>query len=165
MVANVEPSNSFSKPTRDPRGRLRGPNTVASEGITITGSFMIPENELQWKFGPSGGPGGQHANRAHTRVELRWAVASSAGPDEQQRKRLHDQLGDPVLVVVNDERSQARNRDLARNRLADRIRAALHEDRQRRPTRPTLGSKRRRLDDKRRRSSIKRGRARPTGDD
>ena len=137
---------------------------MTPDGITITEGFVIPEHELQWKFGPSGGPGGQHANRAHTRVELRWTIALSGGPNEHQRKRLFDQLGDPVLVVVSDERSQARNRELARGRLADRVKAALHEDRQRRPTRPTLGAKRRRLDDKRRRSRLKRGRARPTSD-
>jgi len=123
---------------------------VVNEGIQIAGSFLIPEHELGWKFGPSGGPGGQHANRAHTRVELRWVIANSSGPSDRQRSLLTGTLGDPVLVVVDDERSQVRNRDIARERLARRVGEALHEPRDRRPTRPTLGSKRRRVDDKHR---------------
>jgi len=138
---------------------------MTTDGIQITGTFLIPEHELAWKFGPSGGPGGQHANRAHTRVELRWVIAASSGPSDRQRSRLTNMLGDPVLVVVDDERSQIRNRDIARERLAKRVGEALHEDRKRTPTRPTLGSRRRRVDDKRRRSRLKQGRTRPTRDD
>lgn len=138
---------------------------MAQDGVRIVGSFLIPEHELAWKFGPSGGPGGQHANRAHTRVELRWVIASASGPSESQRSRLTSKLGDPVLVVVDDERSQVRNRDIARQRLAKRVGEALHQARDRTPTRPTLGSRRRRVDEKRRRSQLKQGRSRPTRDD
>jgi len=138
---------------------------MAPDGIQIVGSFLIPEHELSWKFGPSGGPGGQHANRAHTRAELRWVIASASGPSESQRSRLTNALGDPVLVVVDDERSQVRNRDIARERLAKRVGEALHEARKRTATRPTMGSRRRRADDKRRRSRLKQDRSRPTRDD
>lgn len=136
-----------------------------ANGMHVPGKFLIPEHELSWKFGPSGGPGGQHANRAHTRVELRWVVATASGPSDAERSRLLEVLGDPVVVVVDEQRSQIRNRDTARERLVDRITKALHRDRPRRATRPTRGSQRRRVESKRQRSQVKRQRRRPTGDD
>ena len=127
--------------------------------------FDLPEAELSWRFTPSGGPGGQHANRSSTRAEVTWDVRASSSITEDQRRVLLERLGPVVTVAADDERSQKRNRDLARNRLARRIGGALVEDKPRRPTRPTKGSQRRRLDEKRRRSMVKKQRDRPSRDD
>src|SRR5947209_3177719 len=85
--------------------------------IASTGSCSIPLSELEWRFTPSGGPGGQHANRSNTRVEVRFDVATSPSLGERQRARLLERLGPTVRVVADDERSQARNRALALERL------------------------------------------------
>src|SRR5581483_4714507 len=107
-------------------------------------------DELAWRFTGSGGPGGQHANTANTRVELTWDVAASAAPGPRQRALLLERLGPSVRVVVAAERSQARNRELALERLRSKVAAGLRVQPARRPTRPTRASKERRLDEKRR---------------
>lgn len=137
----------------------------SDDDLIVTPSVRIPRSELNVTFSTSGGPGGQHANRSNTRVELRFDVAASTAFGEAQRDRVVAKLGPEVRVVVDDERSQTRNRALAEQRLAERLRAALHVDRPRRATRPTKGSQRRRLDTKTRRSQIKRARRRPADDD
>ena len=119
-------------------------------------SCHIPSDELEWRFTPSGGPGGQHANRSHTRVEVRFDVASSPSLGPRQRARLLERLGPVVRVVADDERSQSRNRALALERLRERLAEGLKLDAPRRPTAPTAGSRRRRLEAKRRRSETKR---------
>jgi ribosome-associated protein len=124
----------------------------------VTPSLRIPMDELEWRFTGSGGPGGQHANTSNTRVELVWNVATSAAPGPRQRAMLLERLGPSVRVVAADERSQARNRDLALERFRRRIAAALHVDPPRRPTRPTRSSEKRRLDTKRRHAERKRQR-------
>ena len=114
-------------------------------GVEITPSLRIPLSELQFRFGPSGGPGGQHANKVATRVELRFDVAASAALGPRQRERLLDRLGSEVRVVVDEERSQARNRRLAVERLRERL-AARSGSRSRdvrlvlRQARPSAGS-------------------------
>ncbi len=123
---------------------------------------MIPAEELQWRFGPAGGPGGQHANRAHTRVELRFDLAASRAFPADVKRRMRERLGtDLVTVTVDETRSQWRNRSIARRRLADRLADAAHRPRPRRPTRPTRASRRRRREAKRRRAETKRLRRRP----
>lgn len=131
------------------------------ERLRVSSSLTIPVAELSWRFSRSGGPGGQHANTADTRVEVRYDVAGSPSLGPRQRARLLERLGPEVRVVVSDERSQARNRDLALTRLADRLAAALRVTAPRRPTRPTKASVERRLEDKRRRAGRKAGRQRP----
>lgn len=134
--------------------------------IVVNDRLIIPDDELEWRFTPSGGPGGQHANKANTRVELTWNVAESATPTERQGARLRARLGDVVKVVVDDHRSQYRNRVEAAQRLAERCRAALAPPpKRRRPTKPSAGAKRRRLEDKRRQSRTKKLRRRPRHDD
>ena len=128
------------------------------EPLRVSRSCVIPAHELQWRFTASGGPGGQHANTANTRVELVFDVAGSEALGPRQKARLLDKVGPVVRVVASDERSQARNRSLALERLAARLAAGLKVETPRRPTRPTKASKERRLEDKRRRSEIKRGR-------
>jgi ribosome-associated protein len=132
--------------------------------VRITSSLSIPLAQLQFRFTPSGGPGGQHANKVNTRVELRFDVAGSPSLGPRQRSRLLEKLGPEVRVVADDERSQGRNRQLAVTRFAERMAAALHIDKPRRPTRPSKGAKERRLSAKRQQSERKRAR-RPTFDE
>jgi ribosome-associated protein len=129
--------------------------------LRVTRSFSIPLDELEWRFSGSGGPGGQHANTANTRAEVRFDVASSPSLGPRQRSRLLERLGPVVRVVASDERSQARNRQLALERLAARLTAGLRTERPRVPTAPSSTSKRRRLEHKRRRGEVKRLRRPP----
>lgn len=130
--------------------------------LRVTRSVAIPLEELDVRTGPSGGPGGQHANRAHTRVEVRFDAESSPSLGPVQRSRVVSKLGPLVRVVADDERSQARNRALAMERLAARLADALHVDPPRRPTRPSRGAVERRLNEKRRRSERKQQRRPPS---
>lgn len=132
--------------------------------LQVTPDCAIPLDELTERFGPSGGPGGQHANRSNTRVELRFDVAGSASLTEWQRSRLVDKLGSEVRVVADDERSQTRNRALAQQRLAVMLAEALHVPRPRRATRPSRAARQRRLDAKRVQSERKRSRRPPPVD-
>ena len=139
------------------RVAARGPRSPGDE-LEVTPSLRIPLDELAWRFSASGGPGGQHANTSNTRVELTWDVASSVAPGPRQRALLVERLGRVVRVVVAVERSQARNRELALDRLRTRVASALRVDPPRRPTRPTSASRERRLDAKRRHAQLKRDR-------
>ncbi len=127
------------------------------DDLRVTDDLSIPADELDWTFLPSGGPGGQHANRSSSKVVLRFDVATSRAVDEETRRRLLDRLADPVLsVTVDDSRSQWRNRQIAKRRLRDRLQAALApEAPRRRPTKPTRRVRQRRLDAKRARSQTK----------
>ena len=129
--------------------------------LRVTRTCQIPLDELEWRFSGSGGPGGQHANTANTRAEVRFDVAASPSLGPRQRARLLERLGPLVRVVASDERSQARNRELALERLAARLAEALHIERPRVATKPSRGARERRLESKRRRSEIKRQRAAP----
>lgn len=131
---------------------------TATEDLRVTASVVIPFHELAWSFGPSGGPGGQHANRAHTRAEVRFDVEASAALSQYQRQRLIDRLGSVVTVSADDERSQLRNRRLAVDRLRQKLAGALRVETPRRPTRPGRGAVERRLDAKRRQAARKRDR-------
>jgi ribosome-associated protein len=138
---------------------------ASDEPLVVRPGLVIPAAELDERFSPSGGPGGQHANRAHTRVELRVDLTTCSALTDHQRARLVERFGDDVRVVVDEERSQLRNRTIARERLAARLRAALVPTRTRRATRPTKGSRQRRLEGKRQRSQVKRDRRRPSSED
>jgi ribosome-associated protein len=127
----------------------------ARDVLRVTRSLVIPLRELQWRFSRSGGPGGQHANTSDTRAEVRFDVASSPSLGPRQRARLRERFGDDVRVVASDARSQARNRELALQRLATRLRDALHVTPPRRPTRPSKAAAERRLQDKRRQAERK----------
>ncbi len=132
----------------------------AEEGLRVTASVVIAVSELEWRFGPSSGPGGQHANRAHTRAEVRFDIETSSSLTEGQRNRLMTKLGSAVVVSAEDERSQLRNRRLALDRLRVRLADALVVEKPRRPTRPGRGAVERRLDAKRRQASRKQDRRR-----
>ncbi len=135
--------------------------------LHVRGSLALPERELRWRFSRASGPGGQGVNTTDSRVELTFDLARSPSiPDELRERalaRLAGRLVDGALTVVASEhRSQLRNRDAARNRLAAALRDAMAPDPpKRRPTRPSAGAKRRRLDAKTRRGRVKRLRGRP----
>jgi len=142
-----------------------GSDDRRDDRLVVTDSVRVPRHELDVRFSASGGPGGQHANKAATRAELTFDVEASAAFTEAQRDRLRSRLGSSIRIVADDERSQLRNRVLAEERLVAKLREALHVPRRRRPTRPTRGSQRRRVDEKKRRSDVKRNRRRPADDD
>ncbi len=129
--------------------------------LRITPTCVVDVDELSWRFGRSGGPGGQHANTSDTRAEVRFDVAASPSLGPRQRARLLERLGPVVTAAAADSRSQARNRELALERLRSKLAAALRVTRPRRPTRPGMAARERRLEDKRRRSERKQARRRP----
>lgn len=131
--------------------------------LRVSRTCAIPLSELRWRFSRSGGPGGQHANTSDTRAEVTFDIGGSSSLGPRQRDRLLAKLGPEVRAVASDERSQARNRELALIRLRERIAGALHIDKPRTATRPTKASKERRLADKKRQSERKRQR-RDVGD-
>ena len=133
--------------------------------MRITGSVAIPLSEVELRVSRSSGPGGQHANVTASRVEAVFDVMASSSLSEDQRARVAARLGPRVTAVAQDTRSQARNRELALERLRSRLATALTPARKRRPTSPTRAARRRRLDSKRRRGEVKRGRRRPPTDD
>jgi ribosome-associated protein len=142
-----------------------------AEPLRVTARVVIPDHELQWRFSRSSGAGGQHVNTSSTRVELVFdlvnTVAIGAVMKERALERLASQLIDGCIVVVSSERrSQFQNRIAARERLCEVLKVALAPPpRKRRPTRPTLSAKKARMDTKRKRGEIKRGRARPGSDE
>jgi ribosome-associated protein len=123
----------------------------------------IPLREIELRFSRSSGPGGQHAQRTETRVEAVFDVARSEALTERQKARVIARTGPLVRAVAQDERSQWRNRELALTRLVESLRTALAVTPPRRATLPTPRSIQRRVEDKRRRGSVKRLR-RPPGD-
>ncbi len=137
---------------------------AVSDDLVVSRTVVIPAGELSWRFSGSGGPGGQHANTANTRVELVFDVAASEHLGPRQRARLLERLGPRVRVVVSGTRSQAQNREVARERLAARLAEALRSATPRLGTRPTAASRERRLAHKHRRASLKRERARRDDD-
>lgn len=136
------------------RGRLR-----------VTRSCVIPLDELEWLTSTPGGPGGQHANRALTRVEVRFDVAASESLGPRQRARLLERVGPVARAAASDTRSQSRNRELALERLRSRLADALAVERPRRPTVPGARARAARVDAKRRRGETKRQRRPPRVDD
>jgi ribosome-associated protein len=130
--------------------------------LRINERLSLPLAEIELRASRSSGPGGQHANVTASRVEAVFDVERSASLDADQRARLLERLGPVVTAVAQDARGQARNRDLALRRLAEKIAAGLRVQRKRRVTRPTRASKERRLDFKRRLGERKRDRRRPS---
>ncbi|GHD40969.1 aminoacyl-tRNA hydrolase [Mycetocola manganoxydans] len=135
--------------------------------LDVTPTLTIPASELRWRFSRSSGPGGQHVNTSDNRVELLWDVAGSAALSEEQRLLLLSRLerrlvGGVITVTASEERSQLRNREIARRKLADIVRGGVAPaGPSRRATKPTRGSNRRRLAAKGQRSETKAQRRRP----
>jgi ribosome-associated protein len=140
-----------------PSGAEEGPQ----RGLQITGDLAIPLAEVTLRASRSSGPGGQHANVTASRVEASFDVLASPTLSEAQRERVLARIGPRVVAVAQDERSQARNRELALTRLSARLATALAAPKRRRATRPTAASRERRLAAKRRATERKRERRPP----
>ncbi len=136
-----------------------------ADRLEISPNLSIPLAEIDLRASRSSGPGGQHANVTASRIEAVFEIGSSATLSAEQKERLARRYGKRVTAVAQDARSQARNRDLALNRLAERLRTGLKRRRPRRATRPGRAAKERRLDQKKRQSQRKGERRRPGYDD
>ena len=126
--------------------------------LHICDGLFVPVSEIEILATRSSGPGGQHANVTASRIEVVFDVQGSGVLSDAQKARISARLGPRATAVAQDTRSQTRNRDLALQRLAQKLREALYVPPKRTKTRPTAGSKRHRLDDKRRRGDLKRSR-------
>ena len=140
---------------------------AVESGLTVRSGVVIPESELAWRFSRSSGPGGQSVNTTDSRVELSFDVASTSALSDVLKARALERLqsrlvGGVVTIAASEYKSQWRNREAARERLAALLREAIAPPpRKRRPTKPSKASVRRRLDDKKRRGETKRLRGRP----
>jgi ribosome-associated protein len=132
------------------------------ESIRVTRGVSIPVSEIELRFSRSSGPGGQHAQKSETRVEAIFDVESSGALSTRQKARVAQKAGTVLRAIAQDERSQARNRELAVERVVEQLREALKVERRRVPTRPSAQSRERRLESKRRRAEIKRLRRPPS---
>ena len=142
-----------------------------ADDLEVRRDLVIPADELRETASRASGPGGQHVNKTSTRVTLRWNVASSGCYGEVRRARLLDRLGTrltrtgDLIVHAGRMRSRTRNRELARERLAELVRDALRVRPARRKTKPTRASRERSLTAKQHRSKLKKQRSRIRGDD
>jgi ribosome-associated protein len=152
-------SDAPPDPPIEPAGR-------AQKTLRVNRELAIPLAEVALRASRSSGPGGQHANVTASRIEASFDVLASRSLSEHQRERVLARAGPRVVAVAQDERSQARNRELALRRLAERLAHALAVPRKRRATRPTAASRAQRLEAKRRAAQRKLGRRPPAaGDD
>jgi ribosome-associated protein len=131
------------------------------ESIRVTRTVELPLAEVELRTSRSSGPGGQHAQKSETRVEAVFDVEASEALSSAQKARVIAKAGPVLRAVAQDERSQARNRELALERLVEKLREALRVERRRKPTRPSAEARERRLEEKRRRSEVKRLRRPP----
>lgn len=134
------------------------------EALQVTDEVSIPLDEIDLRASRSSGPGGQHANVTASRIEAVFDVEASGALSEDQRSLLLRKLGPRVTAVAQDARSQARNRELALERLREKLAAGLRRPKPRRPTKPSRAARERRLEQKRRTSQRKRQRRPPSGD-
>jgi ribosome-associated protein len=125
------------------------------ESIQVTRTVAIPVSEIELRFSRSSGPGGQHAQKTETRVEASFDAQASSALTDAQKARVLGRAGPILRAVAQDERSQARNRELAVERVVATLREALKVERRRRPTKPTAAARERRLQEKRRRAETK----------
>jgi ribosome-associated protein len=131
------------------------------ESIRVTRSVTVPLSEIELQVSRSSGPGGQHAQKSETRVVAVFDVESSTALTPAQKRRVIRKAGPVLRAVAQDERSRARNRELALERLAAALREALRVERRRVPTAPSAAARERRLADKKRRGEKKRLRRPP----
>jgi ribosome-associated protein len=132
------------------------------ELLVVNEELAIPLGEIELRASRSSGPGGQHANVTASRIEAVFDVAASPTLTDEQRVLIRERLGDRVSAVAQDARSQARNRELALERLREKLAGGLRRPKARRPTRPGRAARERRLEQKRRTSERKAQRRRPT---
>jgi ribosome-associated protein len=134
---------------------------MAAESIRVTRSVVLPLAEVELQVSRSSGPGGQHAQKSETRVVAVFDVEASNALSDAQKRRVIARAGPVLRAVAQDERSQARNRELAIERLVAALHQALRVERRRKPTKPTAASRERRLEQKRRRGVVKKLRRPP----
>jgi ribosome-associated protein len=127
-----------------------------SESIRVTRSVVLPRSEIELRTSRSSGPGGQHAQKSETRVEALFDVEASSALSEAQKRRVVAKAGPVLRAIAQDERSQLRNKELATERVIESLREALRVPRRRVPTKPSAASRERRLEQKKRRSQVKR---------
>jgi ribosome-associated protein len=125
------------------------------DALRVNDEVTIPLGEIELRASRSSGPGGQHANVTASRIEAVFDVAASAALTDEQRARIRRRLGDQVSAVAQDTRSQVRNRELALERLAEKLAEGLRKPKPRRPTRPSRATREKRLENKRRTSERK----------
>ena len=123
--------------------------------IRVTRSVLLPVSEIELRVSRSSGPGGQHAQKSSTRVKALFDIEASTTLTDIQKHRVVARVGPILRAVAQDERSQARNRELAIERLVEKLREALAVPRKRVATRPGAKARERRLEGKRRRSRTK----------
>jgi len=128
---------------------------VDGESIRVTRSVLLPRSEIEVRVSRSSGPGGQHAQKSETRVEAVFDVEASTALTDTQKRRVVSRAGEVLRAVAQDERSQLRNRELATDRLVEKLRQALAVPRKRVATKPSAAARERRLEKKRRRSRTK----------
>ena len=121
----------------------------------MTRSVLLPLSEIEFRVSRSGGPGGQHAQKSETRVEAVFDVEASTALTDTQKRRVVSRAGEVLRAVAQDERSQLRNRELATDRLVEKLRQALAVPRKRVATKPSAAAREKRLEKKRRRSRTK----------
>jgi ribosome-associated protein len=138
--------------------------------MTVDDRFEIPDDELVWSYARSGGPGGQNVNKLNTRAILHWNLAANTSLPPAIRQRLQarerNRLTTEGVLVLQSQthRTQERNRQACLERLRELIRRAAILPTVRRPTKPTLGSQKRRLQAKKQRSEIKQQRRGPSSE-
>ena len=137
-------------------------HAMERESIRVTRSVSLPLSEIAIRVSRSSGPGGQHAQKSSTRVEAVFDVEASDALSEAQKRRVIARAGAVLRAIAQDERSQLRNRELAVERLIEKLRAALAVPRRRVATRPGAAARERRLAEKKRRSRAKKLRRRPS---
>jgi len=133
--------------------------------MPVTRDVVLPLSQIDVRTSRSSGPGGQHANVTASRVEAVLDVAETDALTDAQKRRVMARCGPRIVATAQDTRSQARNRELALERLRSRLASALAVQRKRKPTRPSRAAKERRLDSKRRAGERKAARRRPRSDD
>jgi ribosome-associated protein len=132
-----------------------------SESIRVTRSVVVPRSEIELRTSRSSGPGGQHAQKSETRVEAVFDVEASSALSDAQKRRVVAKAGPVLRAIAQDERSQLRNKELAIERVVESLREALRVPRRRVPTKPSAASRKRRLEQKKRRGEVKRLRRQP----
>jgi ribosome-associated protein len=130
-------------------------HAMERESIRVSRSVLLPVSEIEMRVSRSSGPGGQHAQKSSTRVEALFDVEASSALTDAQKRRVVGRAGSTLRAVAQDERSQSRNRELAVERLVQKLREALAVPRRRKPTKPTAAARQRRLEEKRRRARTK----------
>ena len=131
------------------------------DALQVNDGVAIPLTEIQLRASRSSGPGGQHANVTASRIEAVFDVLASSALTDAQRKRLLERIGERVTATAQDTRSQARNRELALDRLRTKLAIGLAKPKTRRATKPSRAAKEKRLEEKRRASERKAQRRRP----